>query len=100
MTLRERFGANLREARLAGGLSQEDLGFRCALHRTEISLLERGGREPQLETVVRLAGGLGVGPEQLCAGIAWLPGAERLRVSRKRLAPPRVKRSRGRRPSR
>ena len=46
MKPRERFAINLRKARKKKGISQEELGFLCDLHRTEISLLERGGREP------------------------------------------------------
>jgi transcriptional regulator with XRE-family HTH domain len=42
------------------GLSQEALGEACNLHRTEISLLERGQRDPRLSTVVRVAKGLRV----------------------------------------
>ena len=55
------------------GISQEELGFRCELHRTEISLLERGGREPRLGTIVKLAGALDTTPAELCDGIGWLP---------------------------
>lgn len=74
MTPRERFAINLRKARQKKGISQEELGFRCDLHRTEISLLERGGREPRLGTIVKLCGSLDTTPEQLCEGIAWNPG--------------------------
>jgi len=56
----ERFAANLRRQREAAGLSQERLARAANLHRTEISLLERGEREPRLSTIVRLATGLGV----------------------------------------
>jgi transcriptional regulator with XRE-family HTH domain len=51
----------LREVREDAGLSQEALGFRAGLHRTEISLLERGDREPRLSTLIRLAAALDVG---------------------------------------
>ena len=64
-----RFGANLRAVRRSRGLSQARLGHRCELHRTEISLLERGEREPRLSTIVRLARGLGVGPWELLDGV-------------------------------
>lgn len=73
MEPRDRFATNLRKARQRAEVSQEELGFRCDLHRTEISLLERGGREPRLGTIVKLAGSLGVTPEELCAGISWNP---------------------------
>jgi transcriptional regulator with XRE-family HTH domain len=53
--MRRRFAANLRRQRLRVGLSQEELGRRCGLHRTEISLLECCERSPRLETIVVLA---------------------------------------------
>lgn len=84
MEPRERFGVNLRRARLKKGISQEELGFRCNLHRTEVSLLERGGREPRLGTIVKLAGALDTTPDRLCAGIAWLPSQGRFKIERPR----------------
>lgn len=63
------FAANLRRARTQVGLSQERLAAVCAFHRTEISLLERGEREPRLSTLVRLARGLGVPPAALLEGL-------------------------------
>jgi transcriptional regulator with XRE-family HTH domain len=68
---RDRFAAHLRKARLTAGFTQEELADRCHLHRTEISLLERGGREPRLGTLIKLASALGVTLESLCAGISW-----------------------------
>jgi len=85
MIPQERFAANLRQARVKTGISQEELGKRCDLHRTEISLLERAGREPRLGTIVKLAGALGTTPGDLCTGIAWK--AEKRRYAVKR--PPR-----------
>jgi transcriptional regulator with XRE-family HTH domain len=66
----EIFAANLRRERQRAGLSQEALGDLCDLHRTEVSLLERAGREPRLSTIVRLAHGLGVAPRDLLDGIS------------------------------
>ena len=54
------FAENLRRLRLASGLTQEGLSDATAMGAAEISRLERGGRDPQLHTVVRLARGLGV----------------------------------------
>jgi transcriptional regulator with XRE-family HTH domain len=71
MDKRDRFAVNLRRAREAAGVSQEELAERCEVHRTEISLLERGGREPRLGTMVKLATALGTTAEALCEGIAW-----------------------------
>jgi transcriptional regulator with XRE-family HTH domain len=76
----ERFAVNLRRARLERGLSQEELGFLCDLHRTEVSLLERAGREPRLGTIVKLAGALETTPQALCDGLAWLPKPRRFEV--------------------
>lgn len=69
MKPQERFAVNLRRARIGLGLSQEELARRCDLHRTEISLLERAGREPRLGTIVRLATALKTTPGALCDGI-------------------------------
>ena len=44
MTVAERFGENLMIHRKRARLSQEELGFKASLHRTEISQLERGFR--------------------------------------------------------
>jgi len=82
---RDRFADNLRRARQAEGISQEELGFRCNLHRTEISLLERGGREPRLGTMVKLAGALDTTAEALCEGINWVPKQQQFKIDR----PPR-----------
>jgi transcriptional regulator with XRE-family HTH domain len=78
--LRQHFGRNLRDVRQARELTQEQLGFLAGLDRTEISLLERGGREPRLATLIKLAGALGVGPEDLSRGIRWLPAKAEFRL--------------------
>ncbi len=69
MDATDRLASNLRAARLAAGLSQEALGDACELHRTEISLLERSGREPRLGTIVKLARALRLPPTALLDGI-------------------------------
>ena len=86
MTPQERFAVNLRQARTEAGVSQEELGYMCDLHRTEVSLLERAGREPRMATIVKLAGALNTTPGSLCEGIGWLPKARRFDVKR----PPRA----------
>jgi len=82
MTPQERFAINLRKARAEAGISQEELGYMCDLHRTEVSLLERAGREPRLATIVKLAGALQTTPSELCDGISWLPKAKRFDVKK------------------
>jgi transcriptional regulator with XRE-family HTH domain len=52
-------------------MGQEKLALLAGLHRTEVSLLERGGREPRIGTVLKLAGPLEVSPNDLLDGLAW-----------------------------
>jgi len=58
-------GANVRKCRLLRGWSQEDLAFESGLHRTYISGVERGARNPTVLVVYELATALGVKPAQL-----------------------------------
>ncbi|HYD99150.1 MAG TPA: helix-turn-helix transcriptional regulator [Alphaproteobacteria bacterium] len=53
--VRKRVGENFRRARLQKGWSQEELGFRSGIHRTYISDLERGTRNPSLTLLHDLA---------------------------------------------
>jgi transcriptional regulator with XRE-family HTH domain len=66
----QRFAENLVIHRQRAGFSQEELGFRASLHRTEISALEQG-REPKMATIIKLAGTLEITPNDLLAGIEW-----------------------------
>jgi transcriptional regulator with XRE-family HTH domain len=70
----DRFGQNLRRCRRVADLSQEQLGIRAGLHRTEIGLLERGARVPRIDTLLKLAAALDIDPRELIDGIAWRPG--------------------------
>jgi transcriptional regulator with XRE-family HTH domain len=63
------FAKNLRAVRADVGMSQETLGERAGLHRTEVSLLERAERDPRLATMTKLARGLGVPLSELIDGI-------------------------------
>lgn len=77
MSVSGRFGANLVHCRKRVGMSQDELGFRAALHRTEVSQLERGLRIPRIDTLAKLAGALGVDADELLEGIAWQPAKVR-----------------------
>jgi transcriptional regulator with XRE-family HTH domain len=66
---RTRFSENLRRQRTKLGLSQMQLGDKASLHFSEVSLLERGNRDPRLSTIVKLARGLGIKPGRLLDGI-------------------------------
>lgn len=68
------FGKVLRRARLAVGLSQEELAERAELDRTYPSLLERGLRQPSLRVFLKLSRALDSPPEQLLAELQ--PGNE------------------------
>lgn len=69
------FGNALQAARKQRQLSQDQLAKATGLHRTHISLLERGRREPSLETLVKLCRALNVSPAE---AITWhVPGPER-----------------------
>jgi transcriptional regulator with XRE-family HTH domain len=78
--LLNQFGATLKRARQASDVSQEELGDRCGLHRTEISLLERGLRAPRLCTLLIVAAELELPVEAL---VAHLP-VPKTRLQRKR----------------
>jgi transcriptional regulator with XRE-family HTH domain len=69
-----RVGRNLKAARRRMGVSQEEAAIRASLHRSEIGLLERGERMPRVDTVIKLAGAIGVPVIELLDGIGWTPG--------------------------
>lgn len=54
----KRFGNIVKRRRMAARLTQEDLAHRAGLHRTYISLLERGLRVPSIDVLRKLAVGL------------------------------------------
>lgn len=78
MDIAARFGENLARCRRRAKLSQEELGFRASLHRTEIGQLERGVRLARIDTVVKLAGALSIQPADLLDGMDWDPGGTRI----------------------
>ncbi len=59
------FGRMLQELRTERGLSQEKLGFESDYHRTYISQLERGQKNPSLKAIFRLAEALGIRPSEM-----------------------------------
>lgn len=60
MDLRRTVAANVREFREKLGISQEELAFRARLHRTYVSGVERGVRNPTVLVLGRLAKALEV----------------------------------------
>lgn len=58
-------GRVLRRLRERQGWSQEAFADHCGIHRTFVSLVERGERLPSLEFVERIAEGLGMSASQV-----------------------------------
>ena len=57
-SLRLQFGQAVRRRRVALGFTQEELASRAELHRTYITDIERGTRNPTLETMWSIASAL------------------------------------------
>ena len=81
MDLRRLVGQNVRHFRTHLGISQEELAFRSGLHRTYVSGVERGIRNPTVVIVGRLARALDVDPPLL---IQAKPGSRDHRAARNR----------------
>ena len=58
--IRARLGSNLRRLRTERGLSQEAFAGLANIHRTYVSDIERGARNPTITIVQRLGDALGV----------------------------------------
>ncbi len=65
MDIRKRFGLNVQKLRKDRGLSQEEFGFNAEIHRTYVSDIERGARNPTISIVEKFAKALGVTPGYL-----------------------------------
>jgi transcriptional regulator with XRE-family HTH domain len=58
--IQARLGSNVRRLREAKGWSQEDYADRAGIHRTYVSDIERGRRNPTITVVEKLAGPFGI----------------------------------------
>jgi len=67
MDVRRRVGANVKRFRKGLGLSQEGLAFECGLHRTYVSGVERGIRNPTVVVLEKIAATLKVPSWRLLA---------------------------------
>ncbi len=61
------FGAAVRLRREELGLSQEGLGYKARVHRTYVSDVERGARNPTVKVIWKLATALDTEPSALFA---------------------------------
>lgn len=55
MDIRQRLGTNLRRLREQQGWSQEAFAHEAGIHRTYVSDIERGARNPSITLVEKLA---------------------------------------------
>lgn len=65
MDVRQRVGRNLKKYRKEAGFSQEGLALECGLHRTYVSGVERGVRNPTVVVLEQIAKPLGIPPWRL-----------------------------------
>jgi transcriptional regulator with XRE-family HTH domain len=63
--IRGTLSINMKKFRAKQNLSQEDLAFRCGLHRTYISDVERGNRNISIDNIAKIANALQVSPADL-----------------------------------
>lgn len=65
MDIQKQLGLNVRRLREKRGWSQEELSFESELHRTYISGVERGVRNPTVSVLQKIATALDVLPARL-----------------------------------
>jgi CheY-like chemotaxis protein len=63
--LKALLGAAIKAERSALGISQEELAYRADLHRTYISDVERGARNPSIESIEKIASALEISVSML-----------------------------------
>jgi len=63
--IRSKLGLNVKRLRKAKGLSQEAFAFEAKIHRTYVSDVERGARNPTIMVIEKFAKALGVTPGYL-----------------------------------
>ncbi|QDT64764.1 helix-turn-helix domain-containing protein [Calycomorphotria hydatis] len=63
------FGQVLRDARIAAGMTQEDLAHHAQVDRTYISQLERDLKSPTLAMLFRLCDAMGISAANMVAEV-------------------------------
>lgn len=61
----EKFGQKLQQTRKSKGITQEELAAKISMDRTYIGLIERGGRNPTVRTLYKIAKALKVNSSEL-----------------------------------
>ncbi|RKQ89973.1 helix-turn-helix domain-containing protein [Leucobacter aridicollis] len=72
-------GARIRDARLALGISMDDLSHLAELSLTSVGKIERGAQSPSAETLVRLATVLEIDAGSLISGLTARDFGQRTR---------------------
>ena len=62
-------GIEIRKARLAAGLTQEELAFKADISRNYVSLLELDEKSPTVQVLMRICRALGVKASRIIARI-------------------------------
>lgn len=62
-------GAELRKARIAAGMTQEELAFKAEISRNYVSLLELGEKSPTVQLLLRICKALGVRASTIIARV-------------------------------
>jgi len=68
-TVQRAIGQRIREIRNARGISQEPLAFKCGLHRTHMSAIERGLVNITIQSLVAILDALDVSLEEFFRGM-------------------------------
>ena len=61
----EKFNENLKEARIKKGLSQKEVADNIGVAKSTYSLYESGNREPNVQTIKKIADFLGISADEL-----------------------------------
>lgn len=91
MDIRQRLGRNVRRLREGNGWSQEDYADRAGIHRTYVSDIERGKRNPTVTVVEKLAKRLELPPGSLLGGQPAAADTQAARNMRKRRPSPTLR---------
>jgi transcriptional regulator with XRE-family HTH domain len=67
--LQIRFGEAVRRRRLEARIGQEALAAQAGIHRTHVGLIERGGRQPTLGVIFKVATALGITMAELLTDV-------------------------------
>lgn len=69
----EKFNENLKEARIKKGLSQKEVADNIGVAKSTYSLYESGNREPNVQTIKKIADFLGISADEIACLVINLP---------------------------